>query len=184
MVRHVSLRATVDTECHRRHAVPMTSIKDGWTAKDIPRQDGRVFVVTGANSGLGFSTARELARHGATVVLAVRNADKGRQALKQIKDEVPAADVDQRPLDLADLDSVRAFAATVPTVHGLVNNAGVMMPPRTLTKQGFELQAHLADPPEHADPVWTIRWLATPSLRISVPCGSSWSLIGLVALRV
>jgi NAD(P)-dependent dehydrogenase (short-subunit alcohol dehydrogenase family) len=118
----------------------MTSIKDGWTAKDIPRQDGRVFVVTGANSGLGFSTARELARRGATVLLAVRNAEKGRQAIKRIKDEVPGADVDQRALDLADLDSVRAFAAAVPAVHVLVNNAGVMMPPRTLTKQGFEVQ--------------------------------------------
>jgi len=118
----------------------MTSIKDGWTANDIPRQDGRVFVVTGANSGLGFSTARELARKGATVVMAVRNEQKGRQALQKIKDEIPAADVQVRPLDLADLDSVRAFAAATPAVHGLVNNAGVMMPPRSLTKQGFELQ--------------------------------------------
>ena len=75
----------VDTECHPRHAVPMTSIKDGWTAKDIPRQDGRVFVVTGANSGLGFATARELARHGATVLLAVRKAEKGRQAIERIQ---------------------------------------------------------------------------------------------------
>src|SRR5690348_7425158 len=116
----------------------MTSIKDGWTANDIPRQDGRVFVVTGANSGLGFSTARELARKGATVVMAVRNEQKGRQALQKIKDEIPAADVQVRPLDLADLDSVRAFAAATPAVHGLVNNAGVMMPPRSLTKQGFE----------------------------------------------
>jgi len=118
----------------------MTSIKDGWTANDIPRQDGRVFVVTGANSGLGFSTARELARKGATVVMAVRNEQKGRQALEKIKDEIPAADVQVRSLDLADLDSVRAFAAATPTVHVLVNNAGVMMPPRSLTKQGFELQ--------------------------------------------
>ena len=91
----------------------------------------------------------------------VRNEEKGRQAIARITDEIPEADVQQRALDLADLDSVRAFAAAVPTVHGLVNNAGVVMPPRTLTKQGFELQAHLADPPEHADPVWTIRWLAS-----------------------
>jgi NAD(P)-dependent dehydrogenase (short-subunit alcohol dehydrogenase family) len=118
----------------------MTSIKDGWTANDVPRQDGRVFVVTGANSGLGFSTARELARKGATVVMAVRNEQKGRQALKKIKEEIPAADLQLRSLDLADLDSVRAFAAATPTVHVLVNNAGVMMPPRSLTKQGFELQ--------------------------------------------
>ena len=118
----------------------MTSIKDGWTAKDIPRQDGRVFVVTGANSGLGFATARELARKGASVLMAVRNEQKGRQALKEIKDEIPVADVQLRSIDLADLDSVRAFAAAVPTVHVLVNNAGVMMPPRSLTKQGFEVQ--------------------------------------------
>jgi NAD(P)-dependent dehydrogenase (short-subunit alcohol dehydrogenase family) len=118
----------------------MTSIKDGWTAKDIPRQDGRVFVVTGANSGLGFATARELARHGATVLVSVRNEEKGRLAIGRITDEIPGADLQLRALDLADLDSVRSFAAGVPTVHGLINNAGVMMPPRTLTKQGFELQ--------------------------------------------
>ncbi len=115
-------------------------MKNGWTANDIPRQDGRVFVVTGANSGLGFSTSRELARHGATVLMAVRNEEKGRRALDDIRAAVPAVDVQLRMLDLADLDSVREFAASVPTVDVLVNNAGVMMPPRSLTKQGFESQ--------------------------------------------
>jgi NAD(P)-dependent dehydrogenase (short-subunit alcohol dehydrogenase family) len=112
-----------------------------WTADSIPDQTGRTAVVTGANSGLGYVTARELARHGARVVLAVRNETRGAAALAKLTAELPDATVEQRQLDLADLDSVRAFAAGIDMpVDVLVNNAGVMMPPRSLTKQGFESQ--------------------------------------------
>src|SRR4051812_30856530 len=92
---------------HRRRATmaPMAS----WTAADIPDQRGRTFVVTGANSGLGFHTALELARRGAHVVLACRNLHKGREAEARIGAQVPGADTDLRALDLADLDAVRAF---------------------------------------------------------------------------
>lgn len=121
---------------------------DKWTANDIPRQDGRVAVVTGANSGLGFETARELAGHGATVILAVRDLGKGRAAADRI---TAAADGDVsrdvlkvRHLDLASLESVRAAAAEIraehPKIDLLVNNAGLMYPPRETTKDGFELQ--------------------------------------------
>ena len=114
----------------------------GWDTQDIADQTGRTFVVTGANSGLGFQTALELARHGGHVVLAVRNADRGERAAQRIRDEVPDASLDLRPLDLADLDSVQAFADTLDTEHVdvLINNAGVMALPRRETKQGFELQ--------------------------------------------
>ncbi|MEU1312437.1 oxidoreductase [Streptomyces cinnamoneus] len=112
-----------------------------WTADDIPDQTGRTVVVTGANSGLGFVTARELARHGAHVILTARDAAKGRAALDRLRGELPGSAVELRSLDLADLDSVHAFADALDTpVDVLVNNAGIMMPPRSLTKQGFESQ--------------------------------------------
>jgi NAD(P)-dependent dehydrogenase (short-subunit alcohol dehydrogenase family) len=111
-----------------------------WTAERIERLDGRTFVVTGANSGLGYETARQLAGHGASVVMGVRDEAKGRAAAEAIRAEFPDADLRARHLDLADLDSVIGFAAGVSTVDVLVNNAGVMMPPRTMTKQGHELQ--------------------------------------------
>lgn len=111
-----------------------------WTADDIPRQDGRVAVVTGANTGLGFETARLLATHGATVVLAVRNLDKGKDAAARIA----APDVSVQQLDLTSLDSVRTAAAELRAAHPridlLVNNAGVMYPPKQVTQDGFEMQ--------------------------------------------
>src|ERR1700729_2941960 len=85
-----------------------------WTAADIPDQSGRVAVVTGANSGLGLVTARELARAGARVVLACRSSEKGRDAASRIAAVVPGADLEPAVLDLADLASVRAFAAGAP----------------------------------------------------------------------
>ncbi|WP_344885791.1 oxidoreductase [Allokutzneria multivorans] len=115
--------------------------KTRWTAEQIPDQEGRTFVVTGANSGLGFETARALAAKGARVVLTARNAERGGAALAKIRVEYPGADLELASLDLADLDSVRAFADGFDEpVDVLVNNAGVMMPPRKLTKQGFESQ--------------------------------------------
>lgn len=112
-----------------------------WTAEQIPDQRGRRALVTGANSGLGFETARELARHGAHVTLTARDTGKGGSAMERIRSEFPEADLDLLVLDLADLDQVREAAATVTgPLDVLINNAGVMMPPRTLTAQGHELQ--------------------------------------------
>ncbi|HWK18334.1 MAG TPA: oxidoreductase [Solirubrobacteraceae bacterium] len=115
-----------------------------WTASDIPEQTGRVAVVTGANSGLGVITARELARAGAKVVIACRDTAKGETAAAEIRAQVPGADLDVRALDLADLASVRGFVARLggerDQVDLLINNAGVMAPPRRTTVDGFESQ--------------------------------------------
>jgi NAD(P)-dependent dehydrogenase (short-subunit alcohol dehydrogenase family) len=116
----------------------------GWDAKDIPDQSGRTAVVTGANSGLGLVTARELARAGASVVMACRNLDKGHAAVDEVRAAVPDAQVQLDELDLASLASVRAFADRFKATHDgldlLINNAGVMGTPRRRTADGFELQ--------------------------------------------
>ena len=108
----------------------------------MPRQDGRRAVVTGANSGIGFVAARELARAGAHVVLACRDARRGEAALLRVREAVPDARVQLGELDLADLASVRGFAAArSEPLDLLVNNAGVMaLPSRQETADGFERQ--------------------------------------------
>ncbi|MEU6121514.1 oxidoreductase [Streptomyces sp. NPDC047123] len=120
-------------------------IPSGWTAEQIPDLSGRVAVVTGANSGLGLATTRALADKGARVLLAVRDEDKGRAAADAITAGRPDAALEVRRVDLADLDSVRAFAGKLHADHGhldvLVNNAGLMAPPRrTHSAQGHEVQ--------------------------------------------
>jgi NAD(P)-dependent dehydrogenase (short-subunit alcohol dehydrogenase family) len=116
-----------------------------WTDADVPDQTGRVAVVTGSNTGLGFETARVLAARGGRVVLAVRDTDKGNAAAAKIVGTVPRADVKVQPLDLGLLQSVRTAAeelkAAYPRIDLLINNAGVMYPsPRQTTADGFELQ--------------------------------------------
>jgi NAD(P)-dependent dehydrogenase (short-subunit alcohol dehydrogenase family) len=116
----------------------------GWSTADMPSLAGRRAIVTGANSGLGLITARELARAGAEVVLACRNLEKGRTALGLVAGAAAGPDPVLEPLDLASLDSVREFAGRVcgdgARVDLLVNNAGVMAPPRRETADGFESQ--------------------------------------------
>ncbi len=115
-----------------------------WTTADIPDQTGRVAVITGANTGLGYETASALAARGAHVVLAVRNLDKGKDAATLISKRNPGASVALQELDLTSLESIRAAAAQLRTDHDsidlLINNAGVMYPPKSTTKDGFELQ--------------------------------------------
>ena len=116
-----------------------------WTADDVGDQSGRVAIVTGANSGLGYDTAAVLADKGAHVVLAVRNLDKGKEAVDRIKAASPNAVVTLQELDLSSLDSVGKAAeelrAAHPRIDLLINNAGVMyVPTRETTKDGFEMQ--------------------------------------------
>lgn len=115
-----------------------------WTTTDIPDQTGRVAVITGANTGLGYETAAALGAKGAHVVLAVRNLDKGKDAAALIHKRNPAAEVNLQELDLTSLDSIRAAAEQLRSDHDridmLVNNAGVMWTPKSTTKDGFELQ--------------------------------------------
>jgi NAD(P)-dependent dehydrogenase (short-subunit alcohol dehydrogenase family) len=122
-----------------------------WTTADIPSQTGRVAVVTGANSGLGLEASKELARRGATVVMAVCDLEKGQQAVDRIDAEIPTAQLELRHLDLGSLQSVRRFAGTVKAKHAtvdiLLNNAGLMATPAGETQDGYETQIginHLA----------------------------------------
>ncbi len=118
---------------------------DSWTARDIPDQSGRTVLVTGANSGLGLHTSLELARHGARVLMACRDPQRGEDALLRVRSDVPGSSVELVPLDLASLASVRAAADDVARrtdqLDVLVCNAGVMaVPKRETTADGFERQ--------------------------------------------
>jgi NAD(P)-dependent dehydrogenase (short-subunit alcohol dehydrogenase family) len=122
-------------------------MKTPWTASDIPSQQGRRVLITGGNSGIGFHTALELARHGAEVILPARTQAKADDAVGRIRAEVPEATLHTDILDLADQSSVRAFAARTierfpgPSLDLLINNAGVMaVPTREVTVDGFERQ--------------------------------------------
>jgi NAD(P)-dependent dehydrogenase (short-subunit alcohol dehydrogenase family) len=111
----------------------------------IPSQAGRLAVVTGANSGIGYGAARRLAAAGAEVIFAVRNLEKGNQAIRELLAEIPGAKLSVEQLDLSSLQSVRDFAGRLHAagrpLHLLVNNAGIMTPPRrATTSDGFELQ--------------------------------------------
>ena len=115
-----------------------------WTIANIPSQSGSLAVVTGANSGIGWHTALELARAGSEVILAARTETKGQDAVDRIRRQLPQAKVRFGLLDLASLDSVREFAAGISReskLDLLVNNAGVMaIPRRQVTRDGFEMQ--------------------------------------------
>ena len=115
-----------------------------WSTTDIPDQSGRTAVVTGANGGLGLSTARALAAAGAKVVIAARNQERAAEAMQRMRSAIPAADLTIVKLDLSSLDSVQAAAEQVLAAHQtidlLVNNAGVMGIPQSRTVDGFEMQ--------------------------------------------
>jgi NAD(P)-dependent dehydrogenase (short-subunit alcohol dehydrogenase family) len=115
-----------------------------WTTKDIPNLKGKVAIVTGANSGIGYEAARELAKKDAKVIMACRDVQKGRTAAEQIREEYPAADVPVMQLDLANLSSINRFAqdfcAAYQRLDILINNAGVMALPYQKTIDGFEFQ--------------------------------------------
>ena len=112
----------------------------GFTAADVPPQEGRRVLITGASAGIGWQAARVLALRGAEVIMACRDLAKGHAARAAIVAEAPDAQISLLALDLADLASVRAAAAAVDRVDVLVNNAGVMNPPLGHTAQGFETQ--------------------------------------------
>jgi NAD(P)-dependent dehydrogenase (short-subunit alcohol dehydrogenase family) len=116
-----------------------------WTAADIPSQQGKRVLITGANSGIGYHAALKLVRKGAHVLLACRSRERGEEALARLKAEAPGADAELVILDLASLASVRECANREleknRPLHLLINNAGVMTPPKRLeTEDGFELQ--------------------------------------------
>ena len=116
---------------------------NGFTEVDIPDQSGKCFIVTGANVGVGFEVSRVLAARGARVLLGCRDQAKATEAIGRIRRITPKADVSWLPLDLGDIESIRAAAIAVaaePRIDALINNAGIMNPPLMRTRQGFESQ--------------------------------------------
>ncbi len=118
--------------------------KNKWTSEDMPDQSGKVFIITGANSGLGKEATFRLAKKNAEVVMACRNEEKGRQSMNEIKEKVPHAKLAVKKLDLSDLKSVDEFTDQFLQSYGrldvLMNNAGIMQPPRMNSVQGYEIQ--------------------------------------------
>jgi NAD(P)-dependent dehydrogenase (short-subunit alcohol dehydrogenase family) len=118
--------------------------KNNWTAENIPDQKGRIAIVTGSSSGIGYEAARVLASKNAKVIMAVRNITKGEMAKSNILGSEKNADIEVMRIDLSDLESVKLFAEEYKNKFSrldlLINNAGVMIPPFTKTKDGFELQ--------------------------------------------
>lgn len=126
-------------------AMAQTTPKPDWSLADMPSQAGRFFLVTGGTSGMGYEDAKALAAAGAHVVIAARNAERGREAMDKIRQETPDAKLQFEVVDLANLDSVRALGrrlgTTLPRLDGLINNAAVMaLPQRGVSADGFEMQ--------------------------------------------
>jgi NAD(P)-dependent dehydrogenase (short-subunit alcohol dehydrogenase family) len=119
-------------------------MNEKWTTQNIPDMTGKVAIVTGANSGIGYETAKTLAEKGAVVVMACRNLEKAKRAEASIRISVKNAKLEVMELDLANLSSVRKFAEAFESKHPqldlLINNAGIMIPPFTKTADGFEVQ--------------------------------------------
>ena len=115
-----------------------------WSTAEIPDLTGKTAVITGGNSGVGFETALELARHGATTIIACRSSSRGEKALNRIKESTPASHVELMLLNLGDLASINAFAESFASSHKkldlLINNAGIMATPYRTTNDGFESQ--------------------------------------------
>jgi NAD(P)-dependent dehydrogenase (short-subunit alcohol dehydrogenase family) len=115
-----------------------------WSLSDVGDQTGKVVLITGANSGIGFETARVLADHGAHVVMACRDPEKARRAADKLENDLDQSSIEILPLDLADLVAVRRAAEQFRSEHArldvLINNAGVMGTPYRQTADGFELQ--------------------------------------------
>lgn len=141
----VALGVLLLSACAGSGSIAQGQPKTDWSLADMPPQTGRVFLVTGGTSGIGYESAKALAAAGAEVVIASRNAQRGKDAIAGIRQETPNARVRFESLDLADLASVQALAerlnATLPHLDGLINNAGIMEPPeRGISKDGFEMQ--------------------------------------------
>ncbi|MBN6150258.1 SDR family oxidoreductase [Xanthomonas sp. AmX2] len=141
-----ALGALLLSACAAGGSIAQGQPKPDWSLADMPSQEGRIFLVTGGTSGIGYESAKALAAAGAHVVIAARSAPaRGEEALARIRQEMPDAQVQYQRFDLADLASVRALAehlnATLPRLDGLINNAGIMEPPqRGTSKDGFETQ--------------------------------------------
>ncbi|MEP6988528.1 MAG: oxidoreductase [Chloroflexota bacterium] len=152
---------------------------NGWTAKDMPDQSGRVVVITGANSGVGYESAVAFAAKGARVVMASRSMDKLEKARQDLLQRVPKAKVDVMQLDLGSLKSVQSFAdsfnANYDRLDILMNNAGIMIPPYGKTSDGFELQFGTNHLGHFALTGWVLpKILATPHSRIATTSSGAY----------
>ncbi|WP_454830886.1 oxidoreductase [Pseudoxanthomonas wuyuanensis] len=141
----VALGALLLSACAAGGSIAQGQPKPDWNLADMPSQNGRIFLVTGGTSGIGYESAKALAAAGAQVVIAARNPERGEEAIASIREETPDARVRFESLDLADLASVHALAerltAALPRLDGLINNAGIMEPPeRGTSADGFEMQ--------------------------------------------